>query len=275
MEFLAPILYGIIQGLTEFFPVSSSGHLAILPGILNMKDPGIFFDLTMHIGTALAVTIYYHKKILLILKDFFNFITFKKDKLSDDYQFMMNMVMSTISSVGLILILMKTGYSEAFRLPQYIAFNLIFFGFLLFLSEIIQKKKKPVLEKKYFTKSFRLKESLVVGLSQALAIFPGVSRSGITLTACMFMGIKKEESINYSFLLSLPLIFGGFFVKLLELKSNEVSFDLYSVSMGLIFSFGIGILSIHYFLKLMKHFGLFSFLIYRIILGSAILYSLH
>lgn len=258
------IIYGIIQGLTEFLPVSSSGHLALLPFFYEFKDPGIFFDLAMHVGTALAVSIYFNSEVKRIVKNSIYF--FVPNKVCDDYT--KNFVISVFFT-GFFALLLKPVAEAYGRNVTFIAFNLAFFGILLFISDRIGKTNKNM-------EGFRPSSSIVIGLSQVLAIFPGVSRSGITITAGRFLGLSKEEASSYSFLLSLPLIFAAFLVKGYSAMTHpsEVNFEIVTCFIGVIISFGVGLATIHFFMKLIKKIQFSYFLIYRLIL-SAVIFYLH
>jgi undecaprenyl-diphosphatase len=257
------IVYGVIQGLTEFLPISSSGHLALIPYFSDsIQDPGVFFDLLMHVGTALAVLIYFHKDILKLVKGLFDIL--KRNK-SQEAFFSSNFILATVSSVVLILIL-KDKALELGRNPSYIAFNLIFFGFLMWISDL----KTPWEIKMDGEKEF--KKSILIGLSQALAIFPGVSRSGVTLTSARFLGLSRQEATRFSFLMSLPIILASIAYKAPAILKGEAITESYLVMfIGVFVSFLIGFVTIHYFLKAIKKVGLFWFFIYRLALGLFIL----
>lgn len=258
------IFYGLIQGITEFLPISSSGHLALIPYFFDLKDPGVVFDLTMHLGTALAILVYFKKDVQKLFVGALRIFN-SKDSSTEKY-FALNFIIATIASVVLILAL-KDFALEHGRSSQFIAFNLIFFGIILFFSD--RKKPLPI----SMETSSRNKISLLVGLSQALAIFPGVSRSGITITSGRFCGLSRLEASRFSFLLSLPIIFASFAYKLKGLVGEGQGFDsdVTHMLIGVTVSFLIGILTIHYFLKFLARVGLGVYTIYRIALGALIL----
>jgi len=267
MDSLSAAIYGIIQGLTEFLPVSSSGHLALLPHFLEIKDPGVLFDLSMHVGTAFSIILYFNRDILLLLGQLLKIIKTRNLKLNEG-QYVLNMLFST--GISFIFVLLLKGFSEAYaRAPQYIALNLFIFGILMWAAD-------------YFTKNFStgkmeksaLKEAGLIGFFQALAIFPGVSRSGATLTISRFLGLGREEATRYSFLLSLPIILAGFFYKLPKMFNGENSFDLGLCLIGMFISFVTGLITIHFFLKIIKKVGFGIFALYRVILSGAIYWYL-
>jgi undecaprenyl-diphosphatase len=260
------IIYGIIQGLTEFLPISSSGHLALIPYFsADVEDPGVFFDLLMHVGTAFAVMIYFWRDVLKLIKGVLNFL--KGDRQSAEALYAGNFIIATIASVIMILLMKDTALSMG-RNAKLIAFNLIFFGTLMFISDL----KKPW-DVSMSTQS-HLKKAILIGLSQAIAIFPGVSRSGITLTSGRFLGLSREEATRFSFLLSLPIILASIVYKIPAIATGEaISESMMVMFLGVFVSFIVGFITIHFFLKAIKRIGLSWFFYYRVILGIIILVS--
>jgi len=268
MSYLTAIIYGIIQGLSEFLPVSSSGHLALLPHVMKVEDPGVSFDLMMHLGTAIAVMIYFRSEIMSYLKT----INLKLIDLSYHQEttwFVRNFLLTTMVSVVMILVLLP--FSKMARTPNVIMFNLCFFGVLLWLSDVFHQKRKVFLAD-IMTKGLQWQMCVSIGLAQAMAIFPGVSRSGITLTAALFLGMNRIDAGKFSFLLSLPIILCGILKdipELIEHGSTKVEFGV--LLMGVVSSFLVGLLTIHFFMRLiakveLKYFAFYRFLI-ALILG--------
>ncbi len=264
MDYFSSSIYGLIQGLSEFLPVSSSGHLALLPHFLELKDPGVFFDLTMHVGTGLAVGIYFRKDIVHIVKAFFQFFFLRKKH--SHHHLMINSLVATLSSLFLILIILKLHLNDFSRSPKWIAFNLMFFGILMYIADRFFPRTKKNLEGKT-----HLKDAFIIGLLQAIAVFPGVSRSGITLTAARGLHLNRHNATRFSFLLSLPIIFGGFIFKLPEAMAQRNEFLFEHCLVGGIVSFAFGLISIHYFLKFVERFGLGPYALYRVLIGIIIL----
>ena len=259
------LIYGVLQGFTEFFPVSSSAHLAILPKILNIQDPGLLFDLSMHVGTAFAVIMYFREDLKNCGFSLVKIIV--RRSIAENF-FVANLALTTLFSIVIILFLKHTAETYG-RNSTVIAFNLIFFGLAMGLIDHIMNRKPSNSSLKT---ALNIKQSFWIGCFQAVSIFPGVSRSGNTLTICRLLGLERTEAVRYSFLLSLPLIIGGFFYKLFETK-EAVTF-LWSWSellIGTSFSFITGFMSIHYFLKIIASVGLWAFTFYRILLAAIIL----
>ena len=251
MDFESAIIYGIIQGVTEFLPVSSSGHLALLPLVLKIADPGVFFDLSMHMGTALAVFVYFFRDIVLLFK--------RRDHL-------FNLMITTFCTLLLALIVEK--YASHGRNPTMIAANLLVFGLFMWWADA--KGGKPLSGfSKAMTNNKQLRRSVIIGVFQVLALFPGVSRSGVTMGVSRMVGLSRKEAARYSFLLSLPLILIGFFYKLPDASTRE-DFFIADCLTGASVAFVTGILSIHFFLKFIQRMGLWIFALYRIVLAGLI-----
>ena len=253
MSIFEGFLYGVIQALTEFLPVSSSGHLALLPHFLSFNDPGVAFDLAMHIGTALAVIIYFYRDIIWLLKS----------------KHIVNYIVATLATLSLIF-LVKDFASVQGRQSWLIATNLVIFGWVLYLSDRVSVSKADD-----FKKSFYIKESIIIGLSQVLAVFPGVSRSGITISAGRLMGFNKTQASAFSFLLSIPIILGGALLKAKEVVELDHKLELLPMVIGVGVSFFLGLIVIHYFFKLIKKINFIYFAFYRTILACIIFYFIY
>jgi undecaprenyl-diphosphatase len=263
MGFGWALLYGFIQGVTEFLPVSSSGHLALIPYFFELKDPGVLFDLLMHLGTALAVILYFNKEVKTLILEFKNLLFTRNFKES---VFVQNFLLSTVASFILIMAIKDISFSYG-RAANIIGFNFIFFGILMFLAD--RKVGRDI----DLTKKKNLKLSILIGLSQSLAVFPGVSRSGITLTSSRYLGMGRVQASRFSFLLSLPVIIGGIIFKIPEILNGSIQSVDYSVmAFGIFFSFLFGIVTIHIFLKLIAKIGLVYFSLYRIVIGALLIY---
>lgn len=270
MSFWDAVVYGVIQGLSEFLPVSSSGHLALLPYVIKIQDPGVVFDLMMHLGTALAVVTYFRNDLLRYFR-LINLSLFNFKFGGEDRWFVRNFIYSTFVSIFFILLFRPL--AELARTPWVIIFNLAFFGGVLWFADWKNKKSTKLLDFP-MTTAFQWKLAGMIGLVQSLAIFPGVSRSGITLTAALFLGMRRTEAGSYSFLLSLPIILAGILVEVPQLFSDANHSSLMVLITGVTVSFITGFLTIHYFMKLLKRLSLGFFAIYRWILALVMIYTL-
>lgn len=272
MKMLEAIVYGVIQGLSEFLPVSSSGHLALLPYVMKIEDPGVVFDLMMHFGTGLAVLTYFWDDIFKYAKTITpSLINFKTG--TSTQWFVRNFIFSTFVSVFFIMLLLPI--SKMARNPWIIVFNLSFFGLILWLSDIHNQKKESLLDGP-MEKGMQWKIAGLIGMAQAFAIFPGVSRSGITLTMSLFLGMKRKEAGAYSFLLSLPIIFAGILKEVPDLVKTQNTDSGLVLLTGIVTSFIVGWATIHFFMKLITRIQLGYFAAYRwliaILMMAALLY---
>lgn len=270
MRFYEAIIYGVIQGLSEFLPVSSSGHLALLPHIMRINDPGVVFDLMMHFGTGLAVFIYFRKDILGYAKVFTPALVDLKQG-GEDRWFVRNFIVATFISVLMILLLIPV--AKMARDPMLIVINLSFFGLVLWVADIVNRKRPSHLDSP-MTHGMQWKIAMLIGLAQAIAIFPGVSRSGITLSVALLLGMRRREAGAFSFLLSLPIIFAGILKEIPDLMKEGNADHLIILLTGIATSFVVGWLTIHFFMKLIGKIHLVYFSIYRWIIAALMLWSI-
>ena len=269
MEILQSIVLGIIQGLGEFLPISSSGHLVVLPKIFGWEDQGLAFDVALHFGTLLAILIYFYddwKKIIsksYFLKELSRIFIdrkrefFKLDKLKQD-----DLVIIGIATVpGALAGLFLEDYAATiFRNPFLVGFALIFGAMILFYSDKAGKKKLEI-------KDITLKIALVIGLFQMLAIVPGMSRSGMTISAALLLGLSRTSAARFSFLLATPIVFGATIKEFSTFM--EAGMDI-NLIVGVLSAFGSGYLAIKYMLKYLEKQNYNIFVVYRIILAAAI-----
>ncbi|HLT21840.1 MAG TPA: undecaprenyl-diphosphatase UppP [Bacteriovoracaceae bacterium] len=264
------VIYGVIQGLSEFLPVSSSGHLALLPHLMNIEDPGVKFDLMMHLGTALAVMAFFKAEILKLLSQIKPLIFFEK-KNSNDLFFAKNFIISTSASVFCILMLLP--FSKMAREPWVIILNLVVFGALLWFADWFNmknhRKTNPMEE------GIQWKLAILIGVAQSLAIFPGVSRSGITITMALLLGLRRRDAGAFSFLLSLPIIFAGILKEIPSLLDGGDSTSLMPLMVGVVTSFIVGFLTIHFFMKVIAKIPLYVFSLYRWLIALAVYFVIY
>lgn len=264
------IVYGIIQGLSEFLPVSSSGHLALLPYIMKIEDPGVVFDLMMHLGTALAVITYFRKDIFTYARTLTPSLVDLKQGSSAQW-FTRNFIFSTFISVLLIVVLIPV--SKLARDPNIIVFNLVFFGALLWIADEINRRKGSLLTSP-MEQGMQWKMAALIGAAQAMAIFPGVSRSGITLSMALILGMKRKEAGAFSFLMSLPIILAGILKEIPDIMHSGGE-RLIILFWGIATSFIVGWLTVHFFMKLIGSIRLGYFAVYRWVLAVIMLVLLN
>jgi undecaprenyl-diphosphatase len=250
------VIYGLVQGLGEFLPISSSAHLVLVPWFFGWTDPGLTFDIALHVGTLIAVVAYFWKDWWrLIIKGF-------SERASTEGRMFWYLIIATIpGAIGGFLLEKKA--ETIFREPLLIAFMLIVMGIVLYTADHYGKKKKEM-------NSITLPTSLEIGISQILAVIPGVSRSGITMTTGLVTGLTREGAARFSFLLSTPIILGAALVKIPHLISDP-SIITGGFVIGMIVSCVTGFISIGLLLRYIQTRSFLPFVIYRFALGIIIM----
>ncbi len=256
MSTLQAVILGLFQGLGEFLPISSSAHLVLVPWIFSWTDPGLTFDIALHIGTLVAVVVYFWKDWLILVTKGLS------DARSTDGRLFWYLVAATIPGAIAGFLLEKKA-ETIFRSPLLIAAMLIIAGVFLYWAD---RKSAKNIEMNKIT----FKTSIMIGLSQALAIIPGVSRSGITMTVGLLMGLTREGAARFTFLLSTPIIFGAALVKLPYIFSNP-SLITTNFMAGMLVSFITGMASIGFLLRYVQTKDFLPFAWYRFILGSLVI----
>jgi undecaprenyl-diphosphatase len=262
MDYILAILMGIAQGLTEFIPVSSTAHLRIIPELFHKEDAGAAFTAVIQIGTLLSLLVYFRKDILTLTKGFFISLL-KKDFKNPDFLISSYIIIGTIPIV-IFGILLKRLIEHQFRSMTVIGSSLIIFAILLIASEIAGKKEKDI-------NSLSVKDAVLIGLAQALALIPGASRSGVTICMALFLGYKRESAARYSFLLSIPSVLGAGLFELKEVIKGGNNFDQISVIISTVASFISGLIAIEFLLRFLVNHRVNIFAYYRIALGAIIL----
>lgn len=261
MEIFQIIALALVQGLTEFLPVSSSAHLILVPVLTNWEDQGLAFDVAVHVGTLAAVVYYFRREVGNMFVSWFGSLATRK--LDSNAKLAWAVIFGTIPA-GLVGLLAKDFIEENLRSPLVIAATTIVFGLLLGWADYRGRRQRTEYELNW-------KDVLAIGASQALALIPGTSRSGITMTAALLMGFTREAAARYSFLLSIPLIFlaGGFLT--LDLIGSADPVDWTALALGVVLSAISAYLCIHVFLKLLERMGMMPFVFYRLALGVFLL----
>lgn len=254
MNILQAILYGIIQGITEFLPVSSTAHLTLLPWIAGWEDPGVSFDVALHIGTAAAVILFFIKDWLRIIKAGFSSPHSKDGKL---FWFV---VLATIPG-GIFGVLLDK-YMSQIRNPLLIGIMLIVMGIFLYAADKLGRNETTL-------ENMTVKKSLAVGLAQVLAVVPGVSRSGITMTVGRFAGITRESAAKFTFLMSAPIILADALYHAKDMAGSQI--ELLPFIVAVLTSAIVGALSIKFLLNYLKNKGFTIFTIYRFVFGAFII----
>jgi len=260
MDIIQIIVLALVQGLTEFLPISSSAHLILVPIITDWPDQGLAFDVAVHVGTLAAVVLYFRKEINTM---FFAWTASIKGKHTEDSKLAWGVLMGTIP-VGIAGLLFDDFIGANLRAPLVIAATTIIFGFLLWYADWSGKRVRD-------EHSMTWKCVIIVGCAQAIALIPGTSRSGITITAGLMLGLTAPAAARFSFLLSIPVIVLAGGVETLDyLKVASIN-DMNDLIIGALISAVSAYLCIHYFLMLLECIGMTPFVIYRLVLGVVLL----
>ena len=264
MGFFYISFLAIVQGITEFFPVSSSGHLLLISTLFNQPDQTLQIDVAVHFGTLLAIIIFYRKDFKSLLNGLsknlaFNFI-------DNEAQFFRLLVLATLPVVCAGFILKFTGFIYEMRTLKIIGFGMIIFGVILHIADKYGKKNR-------FHNDWSYKDALIMGVWQAFALIPGTSRSGNTISGGLFLGFSREVSVNLALLMSIPTILASSLLLSLDfLKTDFKNSEPLTLLLAAFLSFLAALISLYVLVKIAKKHNFSPFVIYRIIIGSVILY---
>jgi len=267
---LKSLFLGIIQGFTEFLPISSTAHLKVVPYLYGWNDPGVSFSASIQLGSAVAIIYYFRKQISLIINSFFLIFNHRKVFKDDNTRLSTYIFIASIPIFifGILIKLYWPNYSDSnFRGLFSIAITSIVMAILLALSEIYGKRKK-------LFNDINLNDVIFLGLAQSLALFPGVSRSGITLTSALFSGIERKTAARLSFLVGIPAISISGLVELFTLFRTISLLNILPTIIGIISSFFSSLFAIDLFLKFLAKNNTFVFVYYRLAFGIFILSTL-
>jgi undecaprenyl-diphosphatase len=270
MSVIQAIILGIIQGITEFLPVSSSGHLIFIPKIFNWVDQGLSFDVVVHMGTLVAVIIYFRKKILQLITS-----VYKKDKKSKLNNKLSLLLILSIIPAGIVGLLAGDWIENNLRSAKLVGVGLIFWGIILLIADRYNKKQESNNKKLISLDKMSWKNALFIACAQAIALIPGTSRSGITMTAGLFAKLNKKTVAEFSFLMSIPIIALAGGLNILELFQNGLGeLSLIILISGFLASAISGFFAIWGLMKIIQKWSFLPFVIYRIIIGLAIIFIL-
>lgn len=262
MDVLEIVFLAIVQGITEFLPISSSAHLILPSQLLGWQDQGLAFDVAVHLGTLLAIVIYFRSEVIAITRDWFAAVL--QGKSSANAILGWSIIIATIPAV--IVGFFINSYMDDLRSILVIACTTLVFGLLLGYAD--RRGHSNTLE------TVGYKQAVIIGLMQCLALIPGTSRSGITMTAALMLGLSREASARFSFLISIPLILAASILKSKDLVEATSAVDWSAMGLGVLLSFVSAYACIHWFLKIINSMGFAPFVIYRVIL-SAVLFAIY
>ena len=294
MTIIDAIIQGVVQGLTEFLPVSSSGHLTITQHVLgiNLEGGNLFFNVMLHIGTLAAVIAFYHKLIWRLIKAFFSMIgeiftgKFKWKKLSDDKRMVIMVIIGLLPLALLFLPVPGTDmklkdYVESFNTDKYfivVGICLLLTSILLLLGSVCSKRAKPMKHAKDSGETGRtamnVLDAIVVGVTQCLATLPGLSRSGSTLAAGQMRGLNKQTALDYTFILGTPAIIAAALLEgkeALEAGTEQLTANIVPIIVGMVVAAVVGYLAIALFKWLLKTDKMIIFIIYTAVVGIAVI----
>lgn len=251
-EILSYLILGLVQGLTEFLPVSSSGHLTLFSDLLGIKSDDITFKVLAHFATALSTIIVFRKDILMLYKGFFN----PQDRFARKYVGLLAISAVPAAIVGFTL----KDQIEALDSPQFVGYMLIVTAIILAISQKIESSTEGDVSGG---------KSILIGLSQALAILPGISRSGSTISAALILGVSRKEAARFSFLMALPVILGATILETKDLVEQGAtsSGPLLGYLVGVVAAFTSGLLACKLMIKLVKGTNLMWFSVYCAVVG--------
>lgn len=262
MEWLQIMILSLVQGVTEFLPVSSSAHLILVPSLFDWPDQGLAFDIAVHVGTLIAVIGYFRVELqqmfMACIRGRFSGEGYCDARLSG------LVVIATLPAITVGLV-SHDFIENNLRDPLVIAVATIGFGLLLLMAN----RERAVAYDEY---GLSLILAIIIGLAQTLAFIPGTSRSGITITAAVMLGMKKESAARFSFLLSIPLILGSGLYKGVSLIQSEQAVAWGSLLLGMVLSAISAFFCIHWFLRFIQKFSFTPFVIYRLLLGAVLLW---
>jgi len=265
LSYIQAIFLGLIQGFTEFLPISSSGHLALVPLVSSWPDQGLAFDCIIHLGTLTAVIYYFRHDLKAMGLGLGETVTHRSWKANRDGQMAWLILLATIPA-GIIGLAFKDYIESDLRSVEVIGWASIGFGLLLWVSDFTGRQKRH-------ERDWNLKDALIVGLLQALALIPGTSRSGITMTGALLLGYTREAAARFSFLLSIPVIILAGGLKIIDwIEAPVQAAGVGALLIGYIVSVISAYFCIVYFLKFLDRVGMGPFVIYRMMLGAVLLW---
>lgn len=267
MSIIKAAFLGIIQGFTEFLPVSSSGHLVLFSNLLGVQEPSLVFEIVVHLGTLLAVLVAFRAEVALLFFSFFKLARNPKEAkelVQNDFgcRLLYGIVIGTLPAIVVALTLKKQ-IEQLFTSSLFVGFMLIITGTILYLTERKKVRRRALT-------GLSPVDALLIGCGQAVAILPGISRSGTTIAVGLFRGLDRESAARFSFLLTIPAILGALVFSLDDVFGGAATLSLGSLGAGLITSAITGYLAIHFFLSLVKKGKLVWFSYYTWLVGSLV-----
>lgn len=261
MTFLQQLLIAIVQGITEFLPISSSGHLILIPHFSDFPDQGPLIDVAVHVGSLLAIIIYFFRDVRGLAQG--GLATVGIGKAPQQRHLFLWIAIGTVPAVLLGLFFKINGFLDSFRSTDLVAINLIVYGLLLGAADRWGRQERSY-------EDMRLKDAILVGLAQALALIPGTSRSGITMTAARLLGFHRAEAARFSFLLSIPAVAGAGLLAGLDLAEATRAMQWDAIVAGAL-TFVAAFVTMAVLMRFLRSRSMMLFVLYRVALGVALL----
>jgi undecaprenyl-diphosphatase len=261
MTFLQLLIIAVVQGVTEFLPISSSGHLILIPYFTQMPDQGPLIDVAVHIGSLFAIILYFWREVGGLAKG--GLASFGLANAPEQRRLLWWIAIGTIPAILFGFFLKQGGWLESFRSTTLVACNLIIYGVLLGIADWLGPSRKRY-------EDMTLVDALVVGTAQALALIPGTSRSGVTMTAARFLGYERVEAARFSFLLSMPAVAGAGTLAVLDLAGATAEMQWDALIAGLM-TFVAAFATMAFLMRFLRHASMLVFVLYRVALGGALL----
>lgn len=262
MDLTAISSLALLQGLTEFLPISSSAHLILVPALLGWPDQGVAFDVAVHLGTLIAVVTYFRDDVVALTAAWWRSIRHRES--TDESRLAWGVVIAT-APAALVGLSMRDLIAEYLRSPLVIAATTIGFGLLLLVADRIGSRSRD-------ERALGIRDYLLIGCAQALALIPGTSRSGITMTASLLLGQTRESAARVSFLLSMPIILLSGIGVSGDLVSSAAPVDWLALALGTVLAAVSAFACIYLFMTWITRIGMLPFVIYRLLLGALLLW---
>lgn len=264
MGLIQAIVYGIVQGLTEFLPVSSSGHVLVVPALLGWEDPGAGFSAVIQIGTVVAVLIYFRNELWTTLRDWSSSLVNKEKRKTSGARLGWAILVGSVP-IAVLGLLLEDRIDVQFRSPIIVAGMLIGVGFIMLAAEQMGKRERSL-------ETVTVKDGLMVGLWQVLALLPGASRSGSTIAGGLFGGLDRATAARFSFMLSVPSVLGSGVYKLVKDADKLVESGVTETVVATVVSFVTGYAAISFLIKFLQKNSIVSFVWYRFALGGVVFF---
>ncbi|MBI2845375.1 MAG: undecaprenyl-diphosphatase UppP [Chloroflexi bacterium] len=269
MDLVQAAILGIVQGATEFLPISSSGHLVLVPWLLGWPQPGLAFDAFLHLGTLVAVLVYFRRELIQLLVAWLASIRYTSIGDEPNRRLAWLIILGTLPA-ALLGIAFEGFFANFFSAPQAVSVFLLGTALILWLGEKMQPALDAAREKhQWGMAGLSLWDALLIGLAQAVAILPGISRSGATISAGLWRGLRREEAARFSFLLSAPVVLGAGMLKFWDLLQSAEFGNLGPILLsGFLAALISGYLAINFLLSFLQRRNLYPFALYCLLLGS-------